>query len=156
MLKSRDGKFMYAALKLAEKAKNIGEVPVGCVIVHEDKIIASGYNRRERKRNALEHAEMRAIYRACRRLRSWRLIGCELFVTLEPCPMCAGAILNARVDRVVYGASDPKAGAMGSVFDLFEYPLNHKPEVTSGVLGQECGEILSDFFSSLRKKKRNR
>jgi len=147
-------KYMKAALKLAEKAGSEGEAPVGAVVVCEGKIVGRGRNRREGKKNALCHAELEAINKACRKLGGWRLHKCDMYVTLEPCPMCAGAIINARIKRLYYGASDPKAGSCGSVVDLFELPYNHKPETVSGVLEPLCSEILSDFFRKLREKRK--
>ncbi|MBR7142634.1 MAG: tRNA adenosine(34) deaminase TadA [Clostridia bacterium] len=149
-----DREAMRRALRQARCAEKRGEVPVGAVIVHEGKVIGRGFNLRETSQNALCHAEIRAIEQACRRLGFWRLCGCTLYVTLEPCPMCAGAIMNARIDRVVYGAKDPKAGAYGSVLNLNEYPVNHRPEVTSGVLEEECAHLLSSFFRNLRSRKK--
>ena len=141
--------FMRLALAEAEKAKNEDEVPVGAVIVRNGEVIASAYNTREYGKNALYHAEIKAIDEACKRLGGWRLVGCTMYVTLEPCPMCAGAIVNARVERVVYGAPDHKAGAFGTMLNLTDCPL-FKPQITSGVLADECAQILTDFF----KKKR--
>jgi len=146
--------FMREALKLAEAAGNIGEAPIGCVIVHKNKIIASGYNRRECEQNALAHAEITAMKIACEKIGYWRLCGCDLYVTLEPCAMCAGAIINARVDRVIFGAYDKKAGAFGSVINLNDYNFNHKPEIIGGILAEESSELLSGFFRDLRKKKK--
>jgi len=147
-----DRHFMKEALALAWRAHEAGDVPVGCVIVRDGVIIASGYNRREADNNAAAHAEVNAIVRACAHVGSWRLDGCELYVTLEPCPMCAGAIINARVPRVIYGAPDPKAGAFGGLTDLNALGLNHKPEVTGGVLADECLDVLRGFFKGLRNK----
>ena len=144
--------FMRRALELAAEAAREGEVPVGCVIVREGKILSEGRNRRETDRNALAHAEIEAIDRACRALGGWRLTGCTLYVTLEPCPMCAGAIVNARIPRVVYGAKDARAGAMGSLINVNSYPLNHHAQVEHGVLADECAGILREFFSSRRRK----
>ena len=144
-------KFMLDALKEADKAPAEHEVPVGAVVVCEGKIIARAHNRRENKQSATAHAELLAIEKACRKLKSWRLVGCELYVTLEPCPMCAGAIINARVGRVVYGASDDKAGSVGSLINLFAVGYNHTPALTTGVLSEKCGKILSDFFEKKRK-----
>ncbi len=146
--------FMNEALALAREAAAEGEVPVGAVIVKGDRIVGRGRNRREIGKNALAHAEIEAINEACRTLGGWRLFGCDLYVTLEPCPMCAGAIINARLDRVFYGASDPKAGSCGSVVDLFAYPYNHHPECVAGILEAECGAELSVFFSRLREKRK--
>ena len=144
--------YMKDALALAAEAAAEGEVPVGAVIVRDGKVIATGRNRRELGKNALCHAELEAINNACKALGGWRLIGCTLVVTLEPCPMCAGAIINSRIERVVYGAADPKAGSCGSVVNLFELPYNHRPELIGGVMGEECSSILSDFFRTLRQK----
>lgn len=144
--------FMRETLKLAQMAGNIGEVPIGCVIVHDNKIIASGYNRRECDQNALAHAEIAAIKIACEKIGYWRLCGCDLYVTLEPCAMCAGAIINSRIDRVIFGAYDKKAGAFGSVINLNEYNFNHKPEITGGVLAEESSTLLTAFFRALRQK----
>lgn len=148
--------YMRQALELARLAMAEGEVPVGCVIVRDGAVVGRGRNRRETAQTALGHAELEAIAQACRTLGGWRLAGCALYVTLEPCPMCAGAIINARIDRVVFGARDPKAGSCGSVTDLFSLPYNHKPAVRGGLLEEECGRVLSDFFRSLRDKRRPR
>ena len=147
-----DRDFMTEALRLAEEAAAEGEVPVGCVITLGDRIVGRGRNRRETGKNALAHAEIEAIDEACRTLGGWRLWQCTLYVTLEPCPMCAGAILNARIPRVVYGAADPKAGACGSVTDLFAMSFNHHPEKAAGVLEAECAGALRQFFRRLRSK----
>ena len=148
--------FMSLALRLAQMAYERGEVPVGAVVVKDGKIMGSGFNERETGRCATLHAELTAIENACRAQNSWRLSDCDLYVTLEPCPMCAGAIINARLRRVYIGALDAKAGAVRSVASLFEMPFNHRPLVTCGVLEQQCGQILSDFFASLRKKQAER
>lgn len=148
-----DERFMRAALALAQEAGDEGEVPVGAVIVKNGEIIATGRNRREADKHALAHAELEAISNACAALGGWRLFDCTLYVTLEPCPMCAGAIINARVDRLVYGAPDPKAGSCGSLTNLFVLPYNHHPQTTSGVLEEECAAVLKAFFKSLRNKK---
>lgn len=145
--------FMRAALEEAEKAKNEKEVPVGAVVVYEGKIISAGRNRREMLKNSVFHAEIEAIHRACKKLGRWRLNECSLYVTLEPCPMCTGAIINSRISNLIYGTSDPKAGSCESVINLFNLPYNHKPQVTAGVLKEECSEILSSFFKELRKQK---
>ena len=142
---------MRAAIALAETSAGMGEVPVGAVVVKDEKIIGIGYNLRENGRSSLAHAEIMAINEACRTLRSWRLSGCELYVTLEPCPMCAGAIINSRLTRVIYGAPDPKAGSCGSKVNLFELNYNHRPELVCGVLEEECAEQLKEFFKGLRK-----
>lgn len=144
--------FMNEAIALAEKAARDGEVPVGAVVVFDGKIVGRGRNRREKDKNALAHAEIEAINEACRTLGGWRLWQCDLYVTLEPCPMCTGAIINSRIKRLVYGASDTKAGSCGSVVNLFSLPYNHKPEVIAGLKCEECAALLSDFFKSLRKK----
>ena len=149
---TQDEQFMKEALVEAEQAFALGEVPVGAVVVKDGKIIARGHNRRETDRVATAHAELLAMEEACRALGSWRLSDCTLYVTLEPCPMCAGTAVNARVGRVVYGAKDAKAGAMGSVFSVNAYPLNHKVDLTVGVLEAECREILQRFFEGKRKK----
>lgn len=145
-----DEKFMREAIACARRAASYGEVPVGAVIVKDGRVIARGYNKRESKRNALMHAEIIAIDRACKKLDGWRLSGCDLYVTLEPCPMCTGAIINARIENVFYGAPDLKAGSMGSVTDLTKYPYNFTPCVHAGMMGGECIRILKDFFRELR------
>ena len=142
--------FMSRALLLAKKAYEAGEVPVGAVIVKDGEIIAEGYNMREQKQNALSHAEIECINKACDVLKSWRLETCELYVTLEPCPMCTGAIINSRIKTVVFGAYDLKAGSMDSVINLCDYPYNHKPEIYGGIMEDECKEILEKFFQNLR------
>lgn len=147
-----DKLFMAEALALAGEAARDGEVPVGCVIVRGQTIVGRGRNRRETGRSALGHAEIEAIDQACRTLGGWRLWECTLYVTLEPCPMCAGAIINARIPRVVYGAADPKNGACGSVCNLFDMPFNHRPAVEGGVLAEECAGALRDFFRQLRER----
>lgn len=143
--------FMEQALTLAREAMAHGEVPVGAVVVKDGQVIATGRNRREEARNALCHAEIEAIHRACETLGGWRLWQCELYVTLEPCPMCAGAIVNARIPQVFFGAWDYKNGAGGSAVDLFQLPHNYRPQVTGGVLEQECAALLSSFFRNLRR-----
>ncbi len=147
---TEDEKFMRAAIREAKKASAIGEVPIGCVIVREGRIIARGYNRRITEKNTLAHAELSAIRKACKKTGDWRLEDCVLYVTLEPCPMCAGAIINARIDRLVFGAYDEKAGAVRSVQEMFSLPYNHRPRVTEGLLEYPCAELLSSFFQSLR------
>lgn len=144
--------FMKEALRLAAQSASEGEVPVGAVIVIDGKIVGRGRNRREKDKNALAHAELEAINEACRTLGGWRLWQCDMYVTLEPCPMCTGAIINSRIKRLVYGASDYKAGSCGSVVNLFDLPYNHKPQVESGFMKDECSEILTDFFRKLRNK----
>ena len=148
--------FMREALSLARKAAERGEVPVGCVIVRGQEIVGRGYNRRETDKSALAHAEIQAIDQACRTLGGWRLWECTLYVTLEPCAMCAGAILNARIPRVVYGASDRKFGACGSVCSLFSMDFNHHPQVEAGLLEEESKALLQDFFRNLRVELRSR
>ena len=148
--------YMRQALALAQEAAAEGEVPVGCVVVRNGEIVGQGRNRRERDKTALAHAECEAIRQACENLGGWRLWDCTLYVTLEPCPMCAGAIINARIPRVVFGASDTKCGACGSVCDLFSMEFNHHPQVTRGVLEEECAAALSDFFKDLRVELRSR
>ena len=142
--------YMDAALELAKEAAAEGEVPVGCVIVCDGKIVGRGRNRRETHKTALGHAEIEAISQACETLGGWRLWQCTLYVTLEPCPMCAGAIVNARIPRVVYGASDAKCGACGSVCDLFSMDFNHHPQVEKGIREDECSALLKQFFQNLR------
>ena len=151
-----DLKYMEEALLLAREAAAAGEVPVGCVIVRNGEIVGRGKNHRETGRTALGHAEIQAISEACRNLGGWRLWECTLYVTLEPCPMCAGAIINARIPRVVYGAGDAKAGSCGSVCDLFAMEYNHRPEVTKGVLEEEAAALLTEFFQNLRVELRSR
>jgi len=145
---------MREALQLAREAAEQDEVPVGAIVARHGEIVGRGRNRREGVRNALAHAEIEAIDDACRQLDSWRLFDCELYVTLEPCPMCAGAIINARIERVVYGAADSKAGSCGSMVDLFALPYNHRPLCEGGLLGEECAALLSDFFRKLRETHR--
>lgn len=148
--------FMRQALALAKQAAELGEVPIGCVVVKEDTIVGRGYNTRETGKTALGHAEIMAIRDACETLGGWRLWQCRLYVTLEPCPMCAGAIINARIPTVIYGARDEKAGSVDSVQQMFSLPYNHKPEVISGVLEEECGAILRHFFKQLRERRKNK
>jgi len=149
-----DEKWMRQAIKQAKKAEKLEEVPIGCVIVHNDKIIARGYNRRNTDHTSLAHAEMMAIKKACKKIGDWRLEECTLYVTLEPCQMCAGAIAQSRVKRVVIGAMNKKAGCAGSIFNLLEEDrFNHKAEVTRGILEDECAEMMSEFFRGLRAKK---
>ncbi len=149
----QDKDWMLEALALAREAAAEGEVPVGCVVVCGERIVGRGRNRRETVKSALCHAEVEAIAEACKELGGWRLWQCSLYVTLEPCPMCAGAIINARIPRVVYGAADPKAGSCGSVCDLFSMAYNHHPQVEAGVLEEECSQILKDFFRELRLRR---
>lgn len=143
---------MRMALEQAEQARRLGEVPVGCVVVKDGQVIGRGYNRRETERTVLGHAELMAIRQAEQALGDWRLTGCTLYVTLEPCPMCAGAILNARPESVVFGASDPVFGACGGVMNLFEEAFGVRIRLYGGVLAAECAGLLQDFFSGLRKK----
>ena len=147
--------FMKKALEYAALAEETLDVPVGAVVVCDGEIVSYGYNRREGSKNALSHAEIEAIDGACRKLGGWRLHKCDLYVTLEPCPMCAGAIINSRIKNVYFGASDSKAGAFGGLFDMNKEPLNHHPNVVSGVCADECSKLLSDFFVELRKRKKN-
>ena len=147
--------FMRHALGRAKTAAKYGETPVGAVIIKDGKIIAGGRNRRETGKNALYHAELSAIDAACRKLGGWRLIGCDLYVTLEPCPMCAGAIIAARIEHVYFGAYDKKAGSFGSIADFNAIGYNHKPIVTGGVLEKECAGLLSEFFRKLRLSKKS-
>ena len=151
-----DSVFMDAAIELAKEAAAEGEVPVGCVIVRKGQIVGRGRNRRETHKTALGHGEIEAISDACKNLGGWRLWDCTLYVTLEPCPMCAGAIINARIPRVVYGASDAKSGACGSVCDLFSMKFNHHPTVEKGIREEECMELLQTFFQNLRMELRTR
>ena len=148
--------FMDQALALAREAAAEGEVPVGCVIVRGDEIVGRGRNRRETDKSALAHAELEAISEACRNLGGWRLWECTLYVTLEPCPMCAGAIINARIPRVVFGASDKKCGAVNSVCSMFSMEFNHHPVVESGIREEECAQLLTEFFKNLRLELRTR
>ena len=150
-----DESFMKQAVKQAKKAYDKLETPIGCVIVHEHKIIARGYNNRNMKKNTLAHAEILAINKASKVLGDWRLEDCTMYVTLEPCPMCAGAIVQARIPRVVIGSMNPKAGCAGSVLNLLQQDgLNHQVEVTKGVLAEECSGLMTSFFRELRKKKK--
>ena len=148
--------FMDLALELAREAAAEGEVPVGCIITRGEEIVGRGRNRREGDKSALAHAEIEAIGEACRNLGGWRLWECTLYVTLEPCPMCAGAIINARIPRVVYGAGDQKCGACGGVCSLFDMSFNHHPKVERGIREEECGALLSEFFKNLRMELRCR
>mgnify|MGYP000614085265 CR=1 FL=1 len=148
-----DEQLMQAALEEARAAAALGEVPVGAVVAKDGEIIARAHNLRESGKNAIYHAELLAIDAACKALGGWRLWQCELYVTLEPCPMCAGAIINSRIKRVVYGASDLKAGSFGSVVNFNSLAYNHKPEITGGILEEECASLLSNFFLKLRQKR---
>ena len=148
-------KYMREAIRQAKKAWALDEVPIGCVIVFDGKIIARGYNRRNTDRNTLSHAELNAIKKASKKLGDWRLEGCTMYVTLEPCQMCAGAIVQARIDEVVIGSMNPKAGCAGSVLNLLDIPqFNHQVKITRGILQEECSALLSDFFRELRKRKK--
>ena len=143
-------KYMREAIRQAKKAAAINEVPIGCVIVYEEKIIARGYNRRIIDKNVLAHAEISAIRKACKKMGDWRLEGCTMYVTLEPCPMCAGAIVQARIPKVVMGCMNPKAGCAGSVLDMLHQPgFNHQVETETGILGEECSGLLKSFFKAL-------
>lgn len=154
---TQDEKYMKAAMKQAKKAAAIEEVPIGCVIVYEDKIIGRGYNKRNLKKNTLAHAEIIAMNKASKVIGDWRLEECTMYVTLEPCPMCAGAIVQARIPKVVIGSMNPKAGCAGSVLNVLQTDgFNHQVEVETGVLGAECSEMLSSFFRELRKIKKAR
>jgi len=150
-----DCKYMKEAIKQAKKAAAIDEVPIGCVIVYQNKIIARGYNRRNKEKSTLAHAEIAAIKKAAKKLGDWRLEDCTMYVTLEPCPMCAGAIVQARLPRVVIGALNPKAGCAGSIIDLFQVKeFNHHVEKETGILEEECSRMMKEFFQDLRKKKK--
>lgn len=151
MIEKTDEYWMDYAIQLAKQAESLGEVPIGCVIVKDGEIIGEAHNLRETSQRAVAHAELLAIDEACQKLHSWRLVGCTLYVTLEPCAMCAGAINLARLDRVVFGAFDPKGGCAGSLMNLLEEKrFNHRPEVVSGVRQEECGNLLRTFFRKLR------
>lgn len=155
MLENKDHQYMQEALEEAKKAAALGEVPIGAVIVYRDEIIARAHNLRETTQNALTHAESMAIQEACKKVGSWRLEETTLYVTLEPCPMCAGAILQSRIPRVVYGARDIKAGCVDSLYRLLnDARFNHECTVTEGVMAEECGQILTDFFKALRERKK--
>ncbi len=149
-----DRELMTLAIEQAKLSADELEVPVGAVIVRNGEVVSVGRNRRETGKNALAHAEIEAIDLACKKLGGWRLWECEMFVTLEPCPMCTGAIINSRIRRLVFGASDYKAGSCGSVINLFDLPYNHKPEMVSGFMQEECSALLTEFFADLRKRKK--
>lgn len=149
-----DFELMGLALEEARKAAALGEVPVGAVVARRGEVVAAAHNTRETEKNALHHAELLAIDAACKKLGGWRLHRCDLYVTLEPCPMCAGALINSRMKTVYYGAPDSKAGSCGSLINLFALPYNHQPALVSGVLEQECADILRNFFRELRKKRK--
>lgn len=154
---SQDEKYMKEAIKQAKKAYAIEEVPIGCVIVYEGKIIARGYNRRTIEKNVIEHAEMRAIRKACKKIGDWRLEECTMYVTLEPCQMCAGAIVQSRMKKVVVGCMNPKAGCAGSVLNLLQMEaFNHQVELEIGILQEECSELMKQFFKELREKRKHK
>lgn len=154
---TEDEKFMKEAIRQAKKAEAIGDVPIGCVIVSEGRIIARGYNKRNKNKTVLAHAELLAMSNACKKTGDWRLEDCTMYITLEPCQMCAGAIVQARIPRVVIGSMNPKAGCGGSVLNLLQMKeFNHQVEVTRGVLEEECSEMLSAFFRKLRQKKKEK
>ena len=154
---TEDKKYMKEAIRQAKKAWKLEEVPIGCVIVHEGKIIGRGYNRRTTDKNVLAHAEIQAIRKACRKMGDWRLEDCTLYVTLEPCQMCAGAIVQARIPRVVAGCMNPKAGCAGSILNLLQMPeFNHQAGLTTGVLEAECAELMKGFFRELREKQKRK
>ena len=148
--------YMKEAYRLAKKAYRQEETPIGCVIVRDDRIIGKGYNRRNKKKNSLAHAEIMAISQACKKVGDWRLEDCTMYVTLEPCPMCAGAIVQARMPRVVIGARNPKAGCAGSVINILDMDgFNHRVELVDGVMREECEQLMTGFFRELREKKKN-
>ena len=154
---TEDEKFMKEAIRQAKKAEAIGDVPIGCVIVSEGRIIARGYNKRNKNKTVLAHAELLAMSKACKKTGDWRLEDCTMYITLEPCQMCAGAIVQARIPRLVIGSMNPKAGCGGSVLNLLQMKeFNHQVEVTRGVLEEECSEMLSAFFRKLRQKKKEK
>lgn len=153
MKMTTDEKYMKQAIRLAEKAMDLGEVPIGCIIVYDGKVIGRGYNRRNTDKNTLAHAEITAINKASKKIGDWRLEDCTLYVTLEPCQMCAGAIVQSRIPKVVYGCDNPKAGCAGSILNILNHPaFNHQVDTTKGVLEEECSLILKEFFASLRKR----
>ena len=152
---TKEEKYMKEAIRQARKAWKLNEVPIGCVIVREDRIIARGYNRRNTDKNTLAHAELLAIRKASRAVGDWRLEDCTMYITLEPCQMCAGAIVQARIQRVVIGSRNPKAGCAGSILNLLDIPaFNHQAELTEGVLGEECSALMTDFFRELRERRK--
>ncbi|MBM7588377.1 tRNA(adenine34) deaminase [Bacillus pakistanensis] len=156
-MENREEYYMDLAIQEAKKAESINEVPIGAVIVLDDEVIARGHNLRETTQNSITHAEILAIQEACNKVGSWRLEGAELYVTLEPCPMCSGAIVLSRINKVVYGAADPKAGCAGTLMNLLqESRFNHQCEVMSGVKSEECGQVLSQFFKNLRERKKSK
>lgn len=150
---TREEKYMKEAIKQAQKAYVIGEVPIGCIIVHEDKVIGRGYNRRITDKNTLSHAELNAIKKASKKLNDWRLDNCEMFITLEPCQMCSGAIVQSRIKKVYIGSMNPKAGCAGSILNLLQVPqFNHQVEIETGILAEQCSQMLKQFFRELREK----
>lgn len=152
---TKEEKYMKEAIRQARKAWKLNEVPIGCVIVREDRIIARGYNRRNTDKNTLAHAELLAIRKASRAVGDWRLEDCTMYITLEPCQMCAGAIVQARIPRVVIGSRNPKAGCAGSILNLLDVPaFNHQAELTEGVLEEECSALMTDFFRELRERRK--
>lgn len=152
---TQDEKYMREAIRQAKKAYALGEVPIGCVIVYKDKIIGRGYNRRTIDKNVLAHAEISAIKKACKKMGDWRLEGCTMYVTLEPCQMCSGAIVQSRMKKVVIGCMNPKAGCAGSILNLLQMEeFNHQAELAIGILGEECSQMMKHFFQELREKKR--
>ena len=152
---TEDEQFMKEAIKQAKKAEAIGDVPIGCVIVHDGKIIARGYNKRNKDKTVLAHAELLAIQKASKKVNDWRLEDCTMYITLEPCQMCAGAIVQARIPKVVIGAMNPKAGCAGSVLNILQIDkFNHQVEIERGILEEECSQMLSDFFKELRRRKK--
>lgn len=153
--KAMNRDFMRRAIELAREAAAVGEIPVGAVVVKDGKIIGEGRNMREEKHDALSHAETEAISAACNNIGDWRLDGCEIYVTLEPCPMCTGAIINARISAVIFGAYDLRAGCMDSVINLCDYPFESRPEIYGGIMEDECAEILTAFFEGVRNERKN-
>lgn len=152
---TEDEKYMKEAIRQAKKAWKLGEVPIGCIIVFDGKVVGRGYNRRTIDKNTLAHAELQAIRRAGKKMGDWRLDGCTMYVTLEPCQMCAGAVIQARIKRVVVGCMNPKAGCAGSILNLLQVErFNHQAELTTGVLGEECSQMMKEFFRELREKQK--
>lgn len=152
---TEDEKYMKEAIRQAKKAWKLGEVPIGCIIVFDGKVVGRGYNRRTIDKNTLAHAELQAIRRAGKKMGDWRLDGCTMYVTLEPCQMCAGAVIQARIKRVVVGCMNPKAGCAGSILNLLQIErFNHQAELTTGVLGEECSQMMKEFFRELREKQK--
>lgn len=154
-LKRKQEKYMKLALKEAKKAYDLNEVPIGCVIVKDDKVVGKGYNKRNTDKNVLSHAELIAMKQACKKTGDWRLEGCTMYITLEPCQMCAGAMVQARLENAVIGSMNPKAGCAGSILNILQMEqFNHQVNVTTGVLEEECSQILTDFFAELREQKK--